>query len=148
MTVFFSRFSRHFVQSSQKMRKTAFFEHFARCPAKSVRKHCFFSRLSRHFVQCSLKIRKKMMFSELMRDFSQKVFEKTVFFSRLSRHFVQCSLKMSKKNYVLLIVLCATFHKKCEKIMFFFHVFRGTLCKNFTKNAKKQRFLSFLHDVT
>ena len=37
----FSRFSRHFVKSSQKMRKTVFFELFARCSAKSVRKQCF-----------------------------------------------------------------------------------------------------------
>ena len=68
-----SRFSRHFVQSSQKMLKNSVFEHFGRGSAKSVRKLSFFS----FFLRRSAKsIRKQCFFTffeTLCTKFAKKV---------------------------------------------------------------------------
>ena len=93
----FSRFSRHFVQSSQKTQKNSFLELLALSSAKSVRKQCFFSS-----------------FLSFLCDVRQKVWENC--FSRFSRHFVQSSQKMRKNSIIW--AFCATFIKKCEKSVF------------------------------
>ena len=116
-------FLRHFVQSLQKM----FFELFAR-----------FSR------QCLYKVRKKCEkhgFLSFLQDVPQEVWEILVFF-----HFFQDILykvrKKMRKNSVFW-AFCTTSHLKSMRKQCFFE----TLCTKFAKNSKKQRFLSFLHDV-
>ena len=137
----FSRFSRHSVQSLQNMRK----------------KHRFFSFL--HDVL--QKVWENSVFFHVFRDNSYKVCkkcEKTAFFELFGRRpsksvSKQCfftffetlcmnSQKM-RKNSVFWVFW--TSRKKCKKTAFF-HVFRDTLYE-FAEYVKKQRFLSFLHDV-
>ena len=92
----FSRLLRHFVQSSQKMRKTAFLSFFCVVPrkvwencvfslfhatfCKKCEKNSVFSRFSKHFVQSSQKMQKQRFLS-FLRDVPQKVWENSVFFT-------------------------------------------------------------------
>ena len=68
-TVFFSLFSRLFVQRSRKMRKTTFFEPFARRLSKSVRKQCFFKFFETFYTKFS----KNQRFFNFPYDVPQKV---------------------------------------------------------------------------
>ena len=112
----FLRFLRHFKIKFEKMRKTSFFELFARCSAKSVRKQCFF-----HVFRNTLyKVRKKCW--------------KTAFFEL----FLRRSAKSVRKQ-CFIHFFSATFRKKCEKTVFF-HVFRDNLCKFRKKNVKRTLF--------
>ena len=122
----FSRFSRHFVRSSQQMRKTAFFENLAWCPAKSVRKECFltfFETLCTKFAKKKTACRKtafflykvrkkceKTAFFSFLHDVLQKMWENSVF-SRFSRHFLQSSQKMPKNS--VFWAFCTMSCKKC-----------------------------------
>ena len=72
-----SRFSRHFVQSSQKMLKTAYLSFLRDVPQLVWEKS--FSRFSRRFVQSSQKMRKNGVFWAFCAKFRQK-YEKTAFF--------------------------------------------------------------------
>ena len=82
-------FSRHFVQSSQKMRKTAFFWAFCTMSCKKCEKTEFF-----HVFRDTLyKVRRKcekQRFLSFLHDVLKKVWENSVFL-RFSRHFVQSS---------------------------------------------------------
>ena len=140
----FSRFSRHFVQSSHKMRKkkTAFFELFERRSAKNARKK-FFLVFRDTLCKVSNEMQKQRFLS-FLHDVPQKVWENSVF-SRFSRHFVQSShVKCEKAAFFELFARCSG--KSVSKQCFF--TFFETLCTKFAKNAKKQRFLSFLRDVS
>ena len=143
----FLRFSRHFKIKFEKMRKTSFFELFARCSAKSVRKQCFFSRFSKHFVRSSQKMLKNSVFWSFSASFREKC-EKTVFFhvfrntlykvrekSLKTEFFLRDVMQRVWENNVLspfsrhfvqssqkmrkISVFCATLCKKCEKTVFF-----------------------------
>ena len=136
-----SRFSRHFVQSSQKMGKISV---FCAMLCKKCEKTVFFSRCLRHFVQIRIKcwktvfflfflrrsaktVRKQCFFTffetlctkfakkiekqRFLSDLMQKVWVNSVL-SRFSRHFVQSSQKMRK--IIVFWAFSATFPKKCE----------------------------------
>ena len=96
----FFTFSRHFAQSSQKMRKKSVFEFFARRSAKIVRKQCYFTFRFRDTFTKFAKNAKKQRFLRFLRDVPQKVWENSVF-PRFSIHFVQSSQKMQKKTAFL-----------------------------------------------
>ena len=119
-TVFFHVFQDTLYKVRRKWEKSAYFELFLRRSPKSVSKQRFF-----------------------LRDVMQRVWENNVL-SRFSRHFVQSSQKMRKIS--VFWAFCSMFRKKCEKTVFFFHVFRDNLNK-VRKICEKQRFLSFLLDV-
>ena len=116
-TVFFFYVFRDTLYKVRKIceKKTAFFELFARCPAKSVRNQCFFLRFSRHFVQISQNMRKNSVFLAFY-AISCKKCEKTVFFSRFSRHFAQSSQKCEKTVFFWAFWTMSL--KKCEKTFF------------------------------
>ena len=118
----FSRFSRHFVQSSQDMRKKNVFWAFCAKVRKNCEKRVFFPVFWETFcTKFAKKVKEQRFF---LRDVIQKVWQNSVL-SRFSRHFVQCSQKMRKIS--VFWAFYATFRKKCEKTVFF-HVFRDTLC--------------------
>ena len=114
--VFFSSFSRHFVQISLEMLNNSVF------PTKSVRKKYVFIMLFYHVVSVFFHVFQYTLYivnnvkqrsSIVLGDVPQNVWENSDFFSRFSWHFVQCSLKIRKKKRCFLS-LCATFHKKFE----------------------------------
>ena len=143
------------------MRKSAFFELFARRSSKSVRKQLF-SLFSRHFEQSSQKMRKtaffelfalikfrqkcekfaknakKQRFLSFLRDVPQKVWE-TVFFHVFRDTLYKLRIICEKTS--VFWAFCATILKKCEKQCFF--TFFETVCTKFAKNAKKTAYLSF-----
>ena len=131
------------------MRKTSFFELFARCSAKSVRKQCFF-----HVFRNSLyKVRKKCWktaFFELFLRRSAKSVRKQCFI----HFFLRRSANSVRKQcfFTFFEIICAKFARKTKKERFlrdgpqkvwensvFFHVFWDTLFKV----RKKKRFFFF-----
>ena len=74
-----SRFSRHFVQSSQKMRKISVFWAFCCDVPQKVWENSVFSRFSRHFVQSSQENAKNSVFWAFCSTF-QKSVRKQCFF--------------------------------------------------------------------
>ena len=142
---FFSRFSRHFVQSSQKIqKKTVFCELFARYVPRIVRENSDFSRFSWHFVHRSQKMRKNSIFWVFLREVKRKVWENSVF-SRFSVLFLLSSEKIRKKNNNIFEFFARPSAKSVRK-QCFFYVFRDSLYK-VHKKCEKLRFLSFLRDV-
>ena len=141
--VVFSRFSRHFVPSSQKMRKNSVFWAFLRDFLQKVSEiRVFFSRFFKALCTKFAKNAEKLRFLSFLRDVHQKVWENSLL-SRFSRHFVQSSQKMLKTAFFEIILFAQCPAKSVRKQCFF--TFFETLSTKFTKNAKKQRFLSFLH---
>ena len=120
-----SRFSRQFVQSSQKIRKmSVFWVFFLRRSPKSVRKQSFFTffeTLCTKFAENA----KNSVFWTFYATFCQKC-EKTVFFHVFRDTLYIVHIKYEKNS--VFWAFCATFRKKCEKTVFF-HVFQDTLYK-------------------
>ena len=141
------------------MRKTAFFELFALCPAKSVIKQCFFTFFETLCTKFAVrqKCEKNSVFwvTLCFCTMSCKKCEKQCFFTffeTLCAKFAKNAKKQRfffarflRKNSVFW-AFCTMSCKKCEKTVFF--TFFETLSTRSARNAKKkQRFLSFLHDV-
>ena len=131
-----SRFSRHFVQSSQKSRKKkTFFEFFLQRSQKIVRKQCF-SRFSRHFVQS---LQKKGLKQRFLSDFMQGVWENSVL-SRFRDTLYKVRRKWEKSAF-----FARRYAKSVRKQCSF--TFFKTLCTKFAENKQNQRILSFFCDV-
>ena len=113
-----SRFSRHFVQSSQKSRKKNVFWVFSATFPKNCEETVFFT----FFETLCTKFAKKGLKTAFFEWLYARSVRKQCSFTFL-RHFVQSSQKMRKIS-----VFCATLCKKCEKTVFF-HVFQDTLYK-------------------
>ena len=176
-SVLFSRFSRHSVQSSQKMiKKNSVFWAFCTSSTKNVRNYCFFHVFWGTLYKVRIICEKTAFFVRAFCTTSLNKCEETVFFP-VFRDTVQSSQKFDKKKY---FELFPTFRKKCEKTVFFSHAFWDTfykVCKKYEKTRfieifatisvrkqwffhvfrdtlykvrkkyEKHRFLSFLHDV-
>ena len=119
------------------MRKTAFFEHFARCPAKSVRKHCFFHVFRDTLYNVRLKFEKNDVFWAYARLSTKSCCVKSVF-TRFLRHFVRFCKKCDKQRS--LIVLRDVPQKLWEKWVFFSLFSRHYIQSS--HKCEKQRFLS------
>ena len=165
-----SRFSRQFVQSSQKIRKMSVFWVFSRTFPKKCEKTVFFTFFETICTKFAENF-EKQRFLNFLRDVPPKEWENSVF-SCFSRHFVQSSHKIRKNS--VFWAFCATFRKKCEKTVFFSRfsrhfvlssrkkfknsvffarryaksvrkqcsfTFFETLCTKFAENEKNQRFL-------
>ena len=91
-----SRFSRHFVQSSQKISKISVFWAFSATFPKKCEETVFF-HVFRETLKKVRKNAKNIVFWAFCSMFRKKC-EKTVFFSRFSKHFVQSSQKMLKNS--------------------------------------------------
>ena len=126
-----SPFSRHFVQSSQKMRKISV---FCATLCKKCEKTVFFSRFLRYFVQSSQKRRKISVFCAF-----SATFEKTVFFHVFQDTLYKVRRKWAKSAFFEHFLRRS--QKKCEETVFF-HVFRDTL-KKVWKNAINIVFWAF-----
>ena len=128
----FSRFSRHFVQSSQNMRKNIFFA-FCTMSCKKCEKTAFFHVFRDTLYEFAENV-KKQRFLSFLDDVPQKVWENSVF-SRFSKHFVQSSHKMRKNSVIW--VFCTMSHRKCEKSVFFLRFSRHfvQISQNMRKNS-------------
>ena len=155
------------------MKKTAFFELFARCPAKSVRKQCFFHVFRNTLYKVSKKCEKQRFWS-FLGDVPQKVWENSIF-RRFTRHSVKSSQKCKKQRFLCFLrdilqevwenSVFSRISRHCvqlsEKILtnsiFWafsrcpaksvrkqcFFIFFETLCTKFAKKAKKSVFWAF-----
>ena len=134
----FYRFPKHFVQNSQKKRKTAFLELFARRSSKRVRIQCFFTFFetlctkfakyakNRVFWAFCAKFRQQCektaffhVFLNFLRDVLQNVWENSVF-SRFSRQFVQSSQNMRKTEFFELFALSSASSARKQRFFTFF----------------------------
>ena len=97
----FSRPLRHFVQSSQKMRKTAFFELFARRSAKSVKKRCFFTFFETLCTKFAKKFKNSVFFCATL----CKECEKTVFFNVFQDTLYKVRKKCWKTAFLSILVV-------------------------------------------
>ena len=128
----FSHFSRHFVESSPKMRKNhVFFLAFcAIVPQKKIRRHCYF-HVFRGALWYKFRIKcEKTVFFEFLHDVPPNSVRKQCFFSRFSRKFVQNSRKMRKD--CVFWTSCATFHKTCQENSFF-----SRFSRHFVQSSQK-----------
>ena len=140
----FSRFSRHFLQSSQKMRKNMFFffSFLQDVPQKKKWDDSIFSRFSRHFVQSSQKMRKTAFFEHFARCPAKSV-RKHCFFHVIRDTLYNVRLKFEKNDVFWAYARLSTksFCVKSVFTRFLRHFVR------FCKKCDKQRSLIVLRDV-
>ena len=147
----FSHFSRYFVQSLQKIRKTEFIELFAGRSAKNVRKQCFLAFFGTLCTKIAM-YAKNSVFELFVWGLAKSVcFSHFSFFSHFSVFFTFFETLCTKiayyaKTEFFAIFSYSMFCKKREKTVFF-HVIRDTSYEVRKMCEKKQLFLSFLREV-
>ena len=126
------------------MRKNSVFWAFCATFPKKCEKTVFFN-VFRDTLYKVCKKCKKRRFLSFLRDVPQKVWGNSVF-SRYLRHLnlLKVSQKLRKTAFFELSARCSS--KSVWKQCFF--TFFETLFTKFSKNAEKQRFLSFLRDIS
>ena len=124
-----SRFSRQFVQSSQKIRKMSVFWVFFKTFPKKCEKTVFFHVFRDTLYKVHIKYKKTAFFELFARRFAKSV-RKQCFFTSF---WTLCQSSQKKRFF------CATLCKKCECSFTFFK----TLCTKFAEKEKNQRFLCF-----